>query len=80
MKRIICLILCISMCIGTALLFTGCGDEEVDKTPESLVIMSEALDGLFNPFFSTSGADSTIVAMTQIGMLTSKYVLENGKE
>lgn len=44
----------------------------VDKG--AFVIMSEELDGLFNPFYSTSGADSTIVSMTQIGMLTSKYV------
>lgn len=44
---------------------------------DAFVIMSEELDGLFNPFYSTSGADSTIVSMTQIGMLTSKYV--NGK-
>ena len=36
--------------------------------------MSEELEGLFNPFYSTSGADSTIVSMTQIGMLSSKYV------
>ena len=43
---------------------------------DALVIMSEELDGLFNPFYSTTGADSTIVSMTQIGMLTSKY--ENG--
>ena len=51
----------------------GSGDALVaDKG--ALVIMSEELDGLFNPFYSTSGADSTIVSMTQIGMLTSKYV------
>ena len=41
---------------------------------DAFVIMSEELDGLFNPFYSTTGADSTIVSMTQIGMLTSKYV------
>lgn len=28
-------------------------------------------DGVFNPFFSTSGNDSTIISMTQIGMLSS---------
>ena len=41
---------------------------------DAFVIMSEELDGLFNPFYSTTGADSTIVSMTQIGMLSSKYV------
>ena len=36
--------------------------------------MTEQLDGLFNPFFYTSAPDGTIVSMTQIGMLGSKYV------
>ena len=43
------------------------------KKADAFVIMTEELDGLFNPFFSTTAADSTIVSMTQIGMLTSKY-------
>ena len=36
--------------------------------------MTEQLDGLFNPFFYTAANDGTIVGMTQIGMLGSKYV------
>ncbi len=72
-KKIIALILCLAMCAGMALVFTGCGDEK----PDAFVIMSDELDGLFNPFFSTSAADGSIVGMTQIGMLTSKY--ENGE-
>ena len=43
------------------------------QTPDAFVIMTEQLDGLFNPFFATSGNDSTIVSMTQIGMLTTGY-------
>ena len=74
MKKIISLILCLSLCAGMGLLFAGCGK---DEAPDAFVIMSEELDGLFNPFFSTSGADNTIVAMTQIGMLGSTY--ENGE-
>ncbi len=74
MKKIISLILCLSLCAGMGLLFVGCGGSD---TPDAFVIMSEELDGLFNPFFSTSGADSTIVSMTQIGMLGSTY--ENGE-
>ena len=50
------------------------GDSGTTTSKDALVIMSEELDGLFNPFYSTTGADSTIVSMTQIGMLTSKYV------
>ena len=70
-KKIISLILCLSMCIGSMAAFTGCGK---DKKPDAFVIMTDQLDGLFNPFFSTSASDGTIVSMTQIGMLGSKYV------
>ncbi len=34
-----------------------------------LVMATEPCDGNFNPFFATSAMDSTMVAMTQIGML-----------
>ncbi len=70
-KRILSFILCIVLCAGTIAGLSGCGkDEKVD----AFVIMTEQLDGLFNPFFSTSASDATIVGMTQIGMLTSTYV------
>ncbi len=70
-KRLISILLCMVMCMGMAATFAGCGGgADVD----AFVIMTDQLDGLFNPFFSTSAADGTIVAMTQIGMLASKYV------
>ena len=80
-KRIIALLLCAIMCVGVAVNVTGCkkdgnGDGQTQR-PDALVIMTEDLDGLFNPFFSTTAADGTIVAMTQIGMLTTGY--ENGE-
>ncbi len=71
-KKIISLILCLAMCFGMAASFTGCSDTAKDV--DAFVIMTEQLDGLFNPFFYTSAPDGTIVAMTQIGMLGSKYV------
>lgn len=40
-----------------------------EETP--LVLATDALDGVFNPFFYTSGSDGEVVAQTQIGMLTS---------
>lgn len=67
-KKIISLLLCIAMCLSMA----GCGGTSAD----AFVIMTEQLDGLFNPFFSTSATDGTIVAMTQIAMLASRYVNE----
>ena len=69
-KKIISIILVISMIAGMILTFRFCANDEVD----AFVIMTEQLDGLFNPFFSTSATDGTIVSMTQIGMLSSKYV------
>ncbi len=69
-KKILSLVLCLAICLSMAVGFAGCGAKKAD----ALVIMSEQLDGLFNPFFSTSAPDGTIVSMTQIGMLSSKYV------
>ena len=70
--RILTLILCVTMLLSVVSLFSACGDKTA--RPDALVIMTEELDGLFNPFYSTTGADSTIVSMTQIGMLTTGYV------
>ena len=71
-RKLICLVLCLAMCVGMVPNLTGCGG-----SADALVVMTDQLDGLFNPFFSTSAPDGTIVSMTQIGMLSSKYV--NGK-
>ncbi len=76
-KRILCIVLCAAMLVGSVLL-VGCSkDSGTTQTPDAFVIMTEQLDGLFNPFFATSANDSTIVSMTQIGMLTTGY--ENGE-
>ena len=75
-KRIICMLLCVAMCLSSALTLTSCSTGEDGSG--AFVIMTETLDGLFNPFFSTSANDGTIVAMTQIGMLSSK-LNENGE-
>ena len=71
-KKLLSLLLCLSMGVGAMTSLTGCscGSSSVD----AFVIQTEQLDGLFNPFFYTAAADGTIVAMTQIGMLGSKYV------
>ena len=69
-KRIISLILCLTMCVGMLSSLTGCSGSSTD----AFVIMTEQLDGLFNPFFYTAANDGPIVGMPQIGMLGSKYV------
>lgn len=45
--------------------------EVISNETTPLRISTLDLDGVFSPFYSTSGTDSTIVGMTQIGMLGS---------
>ena len=73
-KRILAVVLALSMCLGAVALFASCSNGNTGTNPDALVIMTEELDGLFNPFFSTTAADGTIVSMTQIGMLGTDYV------
>ena len=40
-------------------------------TKDAIVIMTDELSGLFNPFYATSGADMDVIGMTQIGMLST---------
>ena len=70
-KRILSMVLCIALCFSMVSMLAGCGG---GASTDAFVIMTEQLDGLFNPFFYTAAADGTIVGMTQIGMLGSKYV------
>ncbi len=72
MKKIISLVLCLTLCLSVAATFTGCSSGS--KGADAFVVMTEQLDGLFNPYFATSSSDNTVVSMTQIGMLSSKYV------
>ncbi len=72
-KRIVSAILLIATCLTAVCGLASCGGGKKD----ALVLMTENLDGLFNPFFSTSATDSTIVSMTQIGMLSSKLDANN---
>ena len=84
MKKVISLILCIVMSFGMMSVMAGCdnkkagvaganGNPVAKGSVDAFVIMTEQLDGLFNPFYYTAANDGTIVAMTQIGMLGSKY-------
>ncbi|MBO4572922.1 MAG: hypothetical protein J5762_04070 [Clostridia bacterium] len=42
-----------------------------NKKRDSIVIMTEELSMLFNPYYATSGADMGVVGITQIGMLST---------
>ena len=60
---VVCGVLCLS-------LLPWMGKYKKDKK-DSIVIMTEELSGLFNPFYATSGTDMDVVGMTQIGMLST---------
>ena len=72
-KTIISAILCLIMCFTAVFSLASCTGDGGPTVPSALVMASEALDGVFNPFFSTTGADGSVVGMTQIGMLTTGY-------
>lgn len=66
------------MVIVTAFTVTSCksckGGDDEDRTyynneEDALVFSSQAVDKVFNPFFSTTGPDSNVIGMTQIGMI-----------
>lgn len=66
-------VVCVALSACTALaVFSRCDDDKqtYDPEEEAIVFSTDALDGNFNPFFATSGPDSNIVGITQIGMLT----------
>ncbi len=69
-KKIISLFLCLAILMGMLTSLTACSGGSKD----AFVIMTEQLDGLFNPFYYTSANDGSIVSMTQISMLGSNYV------
>ena len=57
---------------------TGTGNGDNSNRPSGIsnentpfAMASEALDGVFNPFYYTSGADGSVIGLTQIGMLTT---------
>ena len=79
-KRIISLLLSVVMMLSVAAVFAGCkrgnsnSGEVIDNEETRLVLATAELDGVFNPFYSSSAPDGTIVGMTQISMLSSdKY-------
>ena len=55
------------------LALVGCNKKEESTINETtpLIFSSEEVDGVFNPFYSTTGADSTIVGMTQLSLISN---------
>ena len=72
-RKLFSILIVVTMLAGLVLPLVACNSS---SGTDALVIMTDALDGLFNPFYSTTAPDATIVSMTQIGMLTTGYVNE----
>ncbi|MBQ8408588.1 MAG: hypothetical protein IJY39_06955 [Clostridia bacterium] len=73
-KKLLSLVLVVAMLIGCVGIFGACGKKNktvIDNESTRLVLSTSELDGVFNPFYSSSGPDGSIVGMTQIGMLSS---------
>ena len=75
-KKILTMTGAVILSLLLAISATGCGSKGVKKVvsdPETrpLVMSIQQPDGVFNPFFSTSAYDSSIISMTQISMLGS---------
>ena len=65
-KGVLAMLMSVLLMAGIVLPLTACS-----KKKDSIVIMTEELSGLFNPFYATAGADMDVVGMTQIGMLST---------
>ena len=73
-RKILSLTLALVILIGNISTLISCGGDEgpvIDNETTRLVLSTSELDGVFNPFYSSSGPDGSVVGMTQIGMLSS---------
>lgn len=71
--RIVCMTMALVMLLGVVFAFTACNKNNdityYDNETDALTFSLQEVDGVFNPFFSTSAMDSNVVGLTQIGML-----------
>lgn len=65
-KGALAVVMSCALMAGVVLPLSACSAKK-----DSIVIMTEELSGLFNPFYATAGPDMDVVGMTQIGMLST---------
>lgn len=73
LTKVFSLVLAIMMTVSCVCVFAACDENKTyyDNETDKLIFSTLELDKVFNPFFSTSGTDSNIVGMTQIGMIAN---------
>lgn len=76
----VCVVL-VAIIFSVAAGLISCKKEVIDNETTRLVLSTSELEGVFNPFYSSSAADGGIVGMTQISMLgADKDGIITGKE
>ncbi len=80
-KKIIAVIAVLAVFVSSMAMLVACKDDnnnndnsgggKYNNDTDALVLSTQELDKVFNPFFSTSATDSNIVGMTQISMLSN---------
>lgn len=68
-KRFASILLVAVLALGAVFALVACKKNVIDNESTRLVLSTAELEGVFNPFYSSSGADGGIVGMTQISML-----------
>lgn len=72
-KTVICAVLITVVVLSSCLVLFACDNDKksYDRESRPITFSISALDGTFNPFFTTSATDSTIAHFTQVGMLST---------
>lgn len=73
---IVAVVLAVVVAVSTICIVNCNGNKEdngkiYDNENDPLVFSSQAVDKVFNPFFSTAAADSNVVGLTQISMISN---------
>ena len=78
-RKIIAIVLCVVVLGGAAtgiiLGVSSCGGDKhtvYNNEEDPLRFSTLEVNGVFNPFFSTSGTDSSVVGMTQLSLLSDR--------
>lgn len=80
-KNVICMVLVAAVVLSSCAMLFACnkegsgsggnGSQKYDPETRPVTFSISALDGTFNPFFTTSATDSTIANFTQVGMFST---------
>lgn len=67
-------LLTFSVAAISSLALAGCGNKnkgEYDNDVDPVIFSTQEVDGVFNPFFSTTATDGNVTGLTQISMLSN---------